>query len=293
MAALTLWSRCVWRVVGVSSVCSTGLALGVLIFTGAARASGPGAESNPYGVIFQRSVFGLVPPPPAAEISATDSPPEIVLNGIMVVFGHKYALFKSPADKGKNYLLGEGQSDGQIKLLSVDDRAGVIKINNHGIVQTIALAKPPAPSSTPTAAPGAAPMSAAGNNPRLVSAAGNPLPTTENSPVPAAAPVVPAEYAIAGVGNSGNSQSGSSGSNPSSAGVSGSQSSGGSSSTSGAAPEPWWAVASRNVEAARIATASLVSSGQAEPFPLTPFTPPGTPANLIGGGQLYFVGAAN
>jgi hypothetical protein len=119
------------------------------------------------------------------------------------------------------------------------------------------------------------------------------LPTTENSPAPAAAPVVPAEYAIAGLGNSGNSQSGSSGSNPSSAGASGSQSSGVSSSTSGAAPEPWWAVASRNVEAARIATASLVSSGQAEPFPLTPYTPPGTPANLIGDGQLYFVGASS
>jgi hypothetical protein len=282
------------------------LALGVLIFTGAARASGaepttrsaagPGAESNPYCVIFQRSLFGLVPPPPAAEISATDSPPDIVLNGIMTVFDRKYALFKLPADKGKSYLLGEGQSDGEIKLLSVDDRAGVIKINNHGIVQTIALAKPPAPSRAPVvAAPlravgsapeaGIVPMAAAGGNPRQIPVAGVSLPTTENSPPTAATSIVPAGYATMGSGNSGNFQGGSSGGSPPSAG--------GSNSTPTAVPEPWWAVASRNMEAARIATADLVNSGQAEPFPLTPFTPPGTPANLIGDGQLYFVGASS
>jgi hypothetical protein len=270
------------------------LALGVLIFTGAARASGPEAEDNPYRVIFQRSVFGLVPPPPAVETRATDSPPGIVLNGIMVVFDRKYALFKLPAEKGKSYLLGEGQSDGQIKLLAVDDRAGVIKIDNHGIVQTIALAKPPAPSSAPAvAAAGAAPLAAAANNPRLVPVGGITLPATQNNPASATASFAPAGYAIAGPGNSGNSQGGSSSGNPPSAGASGSASSGTSSSTPQATPEPWRVVASRNLEAARIATADLVSSGQAEPFPLTPYTPPGTPANLIGDGQLYFVGAAN
>jgi len=272
------------------------LALGVLIFSGVARASGaeptarsasgPEAEANPYRVIFQRGVFGLLAPPPAAEIRATDSPPEVVLNGIMVVFDRKYALFTLPAEKGKSYLLGEGQSDGQIKLLAVDDRAGVIKIDNHGIVQTIALAKPPAPSSAPTAAaPGADPMAAAKNNPRLIPVAGITLPTTQNNPAPATALSAPAGFAIVGPGNSGNFQGSSSGSNPPSAGAS--------SSTPQATPEPWRAVASRNLEAARIATADLVSSGQAEPFPLTPYTPPGTPANLIGDGQLYFAGAAN
>jgi hypothetical protein len=272
------------------------LALGVLIFAGAARASGaepaarsasgPEAEANPYRVIFQRSVFGLVSPPLAAEISATDSPPDIVLNGIMVVFDRKYALFKLPAEKGKSYLLGEGQSDGQIKLLAVDDRAGVIKIDNHGIVQTIALAKPPAPSSAPVvAAPSAGPMAAAENNPQLVPVAGITLPATQNNPASATASAVQAGYAIVASGNSSNFQGSSSSGNPPSAGAA--------SSTPQATPEPWRVVASRNLEAARIATADLVSSGQAEPFPLTPYTPPGTPANLIGDGQLYFVGAAN
>jgi hypothetical protein len=174
----------------------------------------------------------------------------------------------------------------------VDDRAGVIKIKNHGVVQTVALAKPPAPSGTPAAASAAAPIAAAANNPQSVSAEGIPQSAMENTPATSAAPVAPAGYAVAFAGSSGNSQSSSSGSTPSD-GSSGSQSSGGSSSTTKAASEQWWVVASKNLEAARAATAGLVDSGQAEPFPLTPFTPPGTPGNLIGPGQLYFVSQAN
>lgn len=267
------------------------LALGVLIYTGAAQSSGSGAESNPYRVIFQHSVFGLAPSPSLADVNATVSPPDVILNGIMIIFDRKYALFKLPADKGKCYLLGEGQSDGEIELLSVDDRAGVIKINNHGIVQTIALAKPPASLNAPAAtAPGGAPAVAAGNNPQPVWTGGIMSPSPEKNPATITAPVAPAGYAVVGMGNS---QSGSSSGNLPSAGDSGSQSSGGSNSTTKVAPEPWWSVASRNLEAARAATAGLVDSGQAEPFPLTPYTPPGTPASLIGAGQLYFVGAAN
>jgi hypothetical protein len=162
----------------------------------------------------------------------------------------------------------------------------VIKIDNHGIVQTIALAKPPAPSSAPVvAAPSAGPMAAAENNPQLVPVAGITLPATQNNPASATASAVQAGYAIVASGNSSNFQGSSSSGNPPSAGAA--------SSTPQATPEPWRVVASRNLEAARIATADLVSSGQAEPFPLTPYTPPGTPANLIGDGQLYFVGAAN
>jgi hypothetical protein len=267
------------------------LALGVLIFTGAARATGSGAESNPYSVIFQHSIFGLVPPPPHAEANAAATPPpDITLNGIMTVFGLRYALFKLPADKGKSYLLGEGQSDGEIELLSVDDRAGAIKIKNHGIVQTVALTKTPALFSAPsTTTPGIAPV-AADNNSRQTPAEGVSSAATENNPATVGAPVAQPGFAVVGAGNS---QGSSSGNNPPSNGTSGSQASGGSSSTLKPEWEPWWVVGSRNLEAARIATADLVNSGQAEPFPLTPYTPPGTPASLIGPDRLYFVSAAN
>jgi hypothetical protein len=264
--------------------------LGVLIFTGAARATGMGAESNPYGVIFQHSVFGLVPPQPPAAVNTATAPPDIIVNGVMNIFGRKYALFKSQTNKGKSYLLGEGQSNGEIELLSVDERAGEIKISNHGIIQTIALAKPPAPSGAPiSAAPGVAPASAADNDTRQVLAEAVLLSSTENNnPAPAAAPVAPAGYAVMGAGHSGDSQGGSSGSQPPSSDASGPQSSGGSSSTPRPEPDPWWVIGSKSMEAARIATANMVNSGQAEPWPLTPFTPPGTPANLIGSDRLYF-----
>ena len=265
------------------------LALGILLFTGAARAAGPDAAANPYSVIYQRSVFGLVPPPPPADAGAAIPTPDIALNGVMNIFGRKYALFKLPAGKGKNYLLGEGQGDGEIELLSVDERAGEIKINNHGIVQIVALSKPPASSNAPAAAvPGVAPAVAAVDNSRQLPAADILLLAADNNAAPAVMPAAPAGFAAGGAVNSGNSQGGSSSGNGTpSAGDSGSQASGGSDdSASKPAWEPWWVIGSKSMEAARIATADMVNSGQAEPWPLTPFTPPGTPANLIGPDQL-------
>jgi uncharacterized membrane protein YgcG len=269
-----------------------GFAFGVIVLSGTARAAGPDAAPNPYSVILQHSVFGLVPPPtPPEDVSVAVSPPDIALNGIMSIFGRKYALFKLSANKGKTYLLGEGQSDGEIRLLAVEERAGKIKISNHGIVQTISLAKPPATTGQPAAgaAPNAAPFVAAGNNPRQSPAEGIAPAAFEKNPMPVAMPVATAGfYAGAGGGNSGNSQGGSSGGTPSSSGDSGSQSSGGSNSAPRPEPDPWWVIGSKSMEAARIATVSQVNSGQAEPWPLTPFTPPGTPASLIGPERLYF-----
>ena len=273
------------------------LAIGILLFAGAARATGPDAASNPYRVIYQHSIFGLVPPQPLADVSSAAPPPDIALNGIMSIFGRKYALFKLPSNKGKSYLLGEGQSDGEIELLSVDERAGKIKINNHGVVQTVTLSKPPASSNAPVATvSGAALAIAAVDNSRQLPAADILLLATDSNAAPAAMPAAPAGYAASGgTVNSGNSHSGNSqggsasGNGTPSAGDSGPQASGGSGdSASKPAWEPWWVIGSKSMEAARIATADMVNSGQAEPWPLTPYTPPGTPANLIGPDQLYF-----
>jgi len=187
-------------------------ALGVLFFTAAAQATGPVVKSNPYSVIFQHNVFGLVPPPSPTDASAAVIPPsDITLNGIMNVFGSKYALFKVKTDKDKSYFLGEGQSDGEIELLSVNDGSGTIKVKNYGIVQTIALAKPPAPVSAPPAAtPGIAPTTAAAdNNGGQVPAEGIQSSATENNPVAGGAPV-PLGFVAFGAGNSQGNSSGNS-----------------------------------------------------------------------------------
>lgn len=50
----------------------------------------------------------------------------------------------------------------------------------------------------------------------------------------------------------------------------------------------WWYRGSQQMEAARVATAAAVQRGELPAYPLTPLTPSGTPAVLIGSDQLYF-----
>ena len=50
----------------------------------------------------------------------------------------------------------------------------------------------------------------------------------------------------------------------------------------------WWVKEAQRIEQARQATAQQVMDGTAQPFPMTPFTPPGTPAQLVGPNKMYF-----
>ncbi len=53
--------------------------------------------------------------------------------------------------------------------------------------------------------------------------------------------------------------------------------------------QPFWVRASQEFEQLRIQTADLVLSGVDEPIPLTPLTPAGTPAELIGPDRAWFL----
>ena len=59
--------------------------------------------------------------------------------------------------------------------------------------------------------------------------------------------------------------------------------------TSTQAAAPFWVRASEEFEQLRIQTADAVLSGVDEPIPLTPLTPAGTPAALIGPDQAWFL----
>ncbi len=103
-----------------------------------AQSAAPESQTNPYHTVVEHNVFGLKPSPMTTSQTG-ETPPQIILNGIMTIFGDRRALFKTPATstmfgpvKERSYMLAEGQRDGEIELLSVDMKAGAIKVNNHG-----------------------------------------------------------------------------------------------------------------------------------------------------------------
>jgi len=121
-----------------------------------------------YQNIPERNLFGLKPPPPTA---AVDKPPpqvpKIILTGITTILGNKRALMKTqpaPAKPGEqakenSFILTEGQREGDIEVLQIDENAGSVKVNNSGTEMTLTFEKdgaklPVTPPPPPAAAPG-------------------------------------------------------------------------------------------------------------------------------------------
>jgi len=182
-------------------------------------------------------------------------------------------------------MLAEGQRAGEVELLSLDMKAGAATINNHGVIQVVTICKAPTLAWS---------GESAGDGGQNNFQNGTASQTTESQSQNAPGGQVTSQAGYqSGQANSqpGSSASDGTAANNTASNNADSNSSSGSSSTSNAsAPktDPWWITGSRAVEAARRQTADLVSSGQADPQPLTPLTPPGTPAYLIGSDQLFF-----
>ena len=108
-------------------------------------ANGGILAGNPYQPIATRNVFGLnavsLPQPPA-------QPPvplvKISLVGLTTILGPPDVLFKAsnpawPGKPEKYYILGEGQVQDDIQIVSVDAKNGIVTFRNHGVVQPIQL----------------------------------------------------------------------------------------------------------------------------------------------------------
>lgn len=104
--------------------------------------------ANPYQGIVDRNVFGLTaPPPPPAPVDTKPPPAKITLTGITTIFGNKRALLKAPvpAKPGppvepahdQTYMLAEGQRDGDIEVLEIDEKKGTVKVNNSDTIVTL------------------------------------------------------------------------------------------------------------------------------------------------------------
>src|SRR5439155_19029391 len=163
--------------IGKTMVCIVG---SVLFCAGAGAI---GADSaNPYQGIVDRNVFGLKPlPPPKASGPEKPPAPKITLNGITTIL-HKKQVFMTaqlparppePA-KPQSFILSEGQRDGDIEVLEIDEKTGTVKLNNFGVAMTLTMDKDGA--KLPASAPGPMLASAVPNQSPYAPqpAAGNP-----------------------------------------------------------------------------------------------------------------------
>jgi hypothetical protein len=137
-----------------------GLALCVATTAGTAAAA-----DSPYQGIVERNVFGLKPPPPPPNPEDNKPPPpKIMLTGITTILGNKRALLKftpppKPGDPAKEqaYTLAEGEREGGLEVLEIDEKAGTVKVNNYGTVATLDFETNGIKTPTAAAPPGVPP----------------------------------------------------------------------------------------------------------------------------------------
>ena len=105
------------------------------------------SPGNPYAPIAARNVFSINPPPPPGSVPPpAEPPPKITPNGIISIRGHLQALFKvnyppKPGipPKEQTYMLSEDQEQDEITVTKIDEPAGIVTFNNHGVVQELPL----------------------------------------------------------------------------------------------------------------------------------------------------------
>jgi hypothetical protein len=135
------------------------------------------AADNPYSeIITTRNVFGLKdPPPPPAPPDTTPPVPKLTLVGIANVFGTKKAVIKTqpapgtppkaavpggpPPGQEPPLVLVEGAMQDGVTVLSIDETAGLVKVDNHGQALTLSFDKdgikaPSGPAVPVTGQPG-------------------------------------------------------------------------------------------------------------------------------------------
>jgi hypothetical protein len=142
----------------------------VALAGGAAAAVNPAGDRRAYHAIAERNVFDLKPPtpPPPPAPAVTTAPPNVKLTGITTILGNKRALFmvqEAPApgkaQKQESYILTEGQRQGLIEVLEIDERTGRVKIKNDGSISVVTFETvklPVAPVGVPPSLAGGVPV---------------------------------------------------------------------------------------------------------------------------------------
>jgi hypothetical protein len=100
------------------------------------------SADDPYAAIVTRNIFGLNPIPTVDPDSQPAPPVKITPNGIMTIFGRLQVLFKTAGGAGgkeQSYILTEGQRQDDIEIVKINEKAGIITFNNHGVMQELPL----------------------------------------------------------------------------------------------------------------------------------------------------------
>jgi murein DD-endopeptidase MepM/ murein hydrolase activator NlpD len=76
-----------------------------------------------------------------AEAVKKNDPPKITLNGITTILGKKQSLLtvpgSTPGTRSEDLMLAEGQAQNDVEVREIDEKAGVVKVVNHGVLQTL------------------------------------------------------------------------------------------------------------------------------------------------------------
>jgi len=145
-------------------------ALASFAFCAEALAIAPDSATNRFQAIPERNAFGLKPPP-AIEPTQPLPPliPKLILTGITTILGNKLVLLKAvptgnapgQAMKEESLMLTEGQRQGSVEVLNIDEKTGSVRVNNSGSIMTLTFEKDGAKlSNTPPhpTAPGGLPL---------------------------------------------------------------------------------------------------------------------------------------
>src|SRR4051794_36404005 len=107
-------------------------------------------DGNPYHAIVERNVFDLkAPAPPAPTSTVTNTPPpNVKLTGLTTILGNKRALFmvqEAPVggkpQKEESYILTEGQRQGALEVLEINEKTETVKVSNDGTVSVLTFEK--------------------------------------------------------------------------------------------------------------------------------------------------------
>jgi hypothetical protein len=153
---------------------------------------------NPYQAIVGRNVFSLKPPPlpPNPEdLVKKEPPPKIKLQGLTTILGRRQVLCKvmmpakppeRPQPQEMSLVMSEGDRQGEIEVVEINDEVGSVKFKNHDVVQLLNMKddadKPVIAAAPPGLPPGALPGMLPGAQPSALPAL--PPPPTFNPGAP-------------------------------------------------------------------------------------------------------------